>query len=336
MNGDKTTGAIKPRPRKRKSKPQAYTLAKVNRPPESLPWMWFTKERLTSPAWRCRSFQCMKFLEFLEVENLKFGGARNGELLATYDQLAAFGLLRRTILSTIDEAEALGLVEVRAGFRGAKGVAAANRYRLTYTASLATDINGAEYYIEATNEWRKITAEAAAAATTRASHSRTASRQEKRDERYPRGNSDRDPCGNSAGVPRGNSLRTTPIEIIENDRVPAWSTTLNNLPPQQRNAHSEAPSDHEPDGLKSSSHDHESEDRRILGPTKLSKRAFAQTLIDTRKSAGLSIDEAGLITGFGAKGIQNIEAGKATVAASARERLINQLAGAGRREETHA
>ena len=55
-----------------------------------------------------------------EIEHLRHGGADNGSLLATYNQLEAFGIGRRFIFGAIREAEQRGLVVVERG--GRKGV----------------------------------------------------------------------------------------------------------------------------------------------------------------------------------------------------------------------
>src|SRR5689334_19319791 len=89
----------------------------AGRPPEGGPWIWHQAELLSSPAWRPRSINCVRLIEFLLLEHMAHGGVENGNLLATYDRLAAFGLSRRLISQAINEAEELGLVRAQRGGR---------------------------------------------------------------------------------------------------------------------------------------------------------------------------------------------------------------------------
>ena len=89
-------------------------------PPEGENWIWHTLASLDSPAWRSRSIHCRRLIDFLEIEHLRHGGADNGSLLATYNQLEAFGIGRRFIFGAIREAEQRGPVVVECG--GRKGV----------------------------------------------------------------------------------------------------------------------------------------------------------------------------------------------------------------------
>lgn len=127
---------------------------KVGAPPEGEGFTWNTRERLLSAAWRSRSINCVRLLEFLEVEHLAHGGFENGALLAPFDQLVRFGIPRRLIKATIQEAEAKGLLVVkRTKLRGSKKPKA-HRYRLTYVWT-RIEHDGVKDWQEPTDDWRR-------------------------------------------------------------------------------------------------------------------------------------------------------------------------------------
>jgi len=125
---------------------------KLNAPPEGN-WVWYSREFMESDAWRARSINCARFIEFLECEHMAHAGTENGKLYAPFDQLVEkWGIRRAAIREAIDEAIALGLVrESRTG--GRKGyLYAASKYRLTYRATIHNQA-------PPTNEWKGITTE---------------------------------------------------------------------------------------------------------------------------------------------------------------------------------
>ncbi len=113
-----------------------------------------TRDMLASPAMRALSLTGRRLLDFLLIENMNHAGTDNGALLATKDQLMAFGLSRRLIAPAVRELVFLGLVRVERGRLTRGGVKAPNLYRLTFYA----DNEGAP----ATNEWKGTTDEAIA------------------------------------------------------------------------------------------------------------------------------------------------------------------------------
>lgn len=114
------------------------------KPPQGEPWMWQTLEFLLSPALRACSIQARWMLDFLHAEHCFHGGQENGQLKATYDQLAAFGIPRKYIRATIYELEHLGLLEVtHTGGRDNPST-----YRLRHLPTLNKS---------PTNEWKRIT-----------------------------------------------------------------------------------------------------------------------------------------------------------------------------------
>lgn len=81
------------------------------RQPPTKPWCWNTLQRLESDAWRSRKINTVRFIEFLEREDMRHGAAENGNLKAPYEQLEAWGISARHVKAAIDQAIELGLVE---------------------------------------------------------------------------------------------------------------------------------------------------------------------------------------------------------------------------------
>lgn len=125
---------------------------KIWGPPKGEPWAWLTTELLASPAWRLRSINAARFIDFLLIEHRNHAGRENGNLKATYDQLVEFGLTRSEIKAAILEAGFLGLVKVT--HEG--GRYAGNNQPSTYRLTFYTSRDAAP----ATNEWKGKTAEA--------------------------------------------------------------------------------------------------------------------------------------------------------------------------------
>ncbi|MFO1163035.1 MAG: hypothetical protein U1E60_29655 [Reyranellaceae bacterium] len=100
---------------------------KSRRPPPGEPWVWLTRELMKSDAWRSRSINAVRLIDFLLVEHMAHGGTANGRLLAPRRQLKAYGIGGQYISRTIEEVETSGLVEVRRG-----GMRVAVLYALTW------------------------------------------------------------------------------------------------------------------------------------------------------------------------------------------------------------
>jgi hypothetical protein len=75
------------------------------------PWCWTSLELVESDAWRSRSINTVRFIDFLLRENMRNAGAENGLLKAPYEQLEAWGIGAQYVSSAIEEAEQLGLVD---------------------------------------------------------------------------------------------------------------------------------------------------------------------------------------------------------------------------------
>jgi hypothetical protein len=108
-------------------------------------------EMMNSSAWRTLSLSARRLLDFLDIENRRHGGKRNGQLIATFEQLAAYGMAdRHCIAPAIREAVALGfLVVTRQGVAGNADERQASQYRLTYHPAEGVPGYGS-------NEWRTI------------------------------------------------------------------------------------------------------------------------------------------------------------------------------------
>ena len=113
--------------------------------------MWLTRELISSAAWRSRSINVVRLLDFLMIEHMHHAGTENGNLKATYDQLAAWGLTRSEIRSATEEADFLGLLRFMRGGRWA-GTNRPSTYRLT----LLPDRDGNP----PTDDWRRKSTEA--------------------------------------------------------------------------------------------------------------------------------------------------------------------------------
>ncbi len=122
----------------------------INSPPPGEPFAWLTRDLIVSPAWRARSINCVRLINFLLMEWMNHAGTENGNLKATYDQLVAHGLTRSEIRPATEEAEFLGLIRFERGGRWA-GTNKPSRFRLTFYA----DKDGAP----ATNQWQAKTDE---------------------------------------------------------------------------------------------------------------------------------------------------------------------------------
>jgi hypothetical protein len=108
-------------------------------------------EMLESPAFRALSRAAHQVLARVEVEHAHHGGADNGELPVTYDQLVEYGVHRHAIAPAIRELVALGFIQITAkGCAGNERYRRPNLFRLTYRpAKNVTTGDG-------THEWRSV------------------------------------------------------------------------------------------------------------------------------------------------------------------------------------
>ncbi len=119
-------------------------------PPQGEPWTWLTRELLASPSWRALSINGYRLMSFLLVEHCNHAGRENGRLMATHEQLKAYGMTSDAIRQVIDECVALGLIEHTRGGRWG-GTNKPSTFRLTFYA----DAEGSP----PTNDWKRFTVE---------------------------------------------------------------------------------------------------------------------------------------------------------------------------------
>ncbi|ODT22156.1 MAG: hypothetical protein ABS35_15485 [Kaistia sp. SCN 65-12] len=90
-------------------------------------------EMLLSPAWQSAPRPLRRMIERLEIEHLRHGGLKNGELFVSFNQFVEFGISRRSIKPAQTLGKALGLLDVVQDHNLAQGsIRAPNAYRLTY------------------------------------------------------------------------------------------------------------------------------------------------------------------------------------------------------------
>lgn len=100
-----------------------------------------------SPAWCGLPDNARRVLDRLEVEHMLKGGAKNGELIVTYDDFVQAGIRRGSIKRALMEAAALGFLRVtRQGYAARMEVRVPSLYRLTY-------VRGTGEKPPVTNDW---------------------------------------------------------------------------------------------------------------------------------------------------------------------------------------
>ena len=116
-------------------------------------WVAHTKGMRESSAWRCLPDTARRVLDRLELEHMRHGGARNGDLICTYSDFVRSGIRRASISLAIRQTVALGFVEVMdSGGRSISGFRAPSRYRLTY-------LNGVGRSSIPTDDWKRISSD---------------------------------------------------------------------------------------------------------------------------------------------------------------------------------
>ena len=120
---------------------------RTQKPPPGEPWVWLTRELLTSDAWCSLRINSRRLIEFLLIEHMSHAGRCNSDLKVTYDQLQAFGLSRSEISAAIEEAEFLGLIRVNHGGRWQM-----TNQPSTFCLTFYSDKDGNP----ATNDWKRV------------------------------------------------------------------------------------------------------------------------------------------------------------------------------------
>lgn len=94
-----------------------------NGPPKGQSWTWLTQQMLESPAWRAMPLASRRVVDRIIIEQIAHAGRKNGELTVTYNDFAAYGIRRSTIIEAIAIAEALGFIDVTLRGRRSYGIA---------------------------------------------------------------------------------------------------------------------------------------------------------------------------------------------------------------------
>ncbi|GAA2885544.1 hypothetical protein GGQ99_005066 [Aminobacter niigataensis] len=110
-------------------------------------------EMLMHPTWNLAPVPLRRMLERLEVEHLRHGGYKNGELFVSFNQFVAASISRRKITATQDLGEALGLMEVIRSTETSGDLRAPNSYRLTYVPAINSKAP--------TDEWKAVSSDRA-------------------------------------------------------------------------------------------------------------------------------------------------------------------------------
>jgi len=88
---------------------------KAGGPPKGQAWVWQTRDLLSSAAWRSLGINARRLIDFLLIEHMSHGGKENGRLLAPRRQLWKAGIGNHFVSEAIEEAVALGIVDVKRG-----------------------------------------------------------------------------------------------------------------------------------------------------------------------------------------------------------------------------
>lgn len=110
-------------------------------------------ELLLSPAWRLAPRPLRNLLERLEIEHLRHGGFKNGELYVGYSAFVEHGISRRSIKPVLTLGKSLGLLEVIYTEVSSGDVRPPNAYRLTYVPAKGKS--------GPSDEWKTVTADRA-------------------------------------------------------------------------------------------------------------------------------------------------------------------------------
>jgi hypothetical protein len=130
--------------------------SKVRDVPPGQPFVQRSVELLESRAMRGLSRHAHRILLRFEVEHCRHAGKENGYLVVTYDQFVEWGVPRKFINPTIAELVTTGLLVVERKGRARAGDGQPSLYRITYLKSKFVPIAGSPYYLEPTNDWKKI------------------------------------------------------------------------------------------------------------------------------------------------------------------------------------
>jgi hypothetical protein len=83
---------------------------KASRPPVGEPWVWLTRELLSSDAWRTMSINERRIIDLLLIENMNHAGTSNGLLRISHRQFIRSGVTKNAVAPAIRGLEQRGLV----------------------------------------------------------------------------------------------------------------------------------------------------------------------------------------------------------------------------------
>ena len=101
-------------------------------PPEGQPWFWMTKAMLGSITFRALSISARRVLDAAIYEHMSNGGAENGNLGVTYDQLEAWGVTTADVRKALAELFATGFLRRTSEGMFTMGGRTQARYALTW------------------------------------------------------------------------------------------------------------------------------------------------------------------------------------------------------------
>jgi hypothetical protein len=135
--------------RPRRGPAEQRRMVRLNRPPAGEPFVWFTREMMTSAAWRGLSEAAWRVLCRVVIEHTDHGGTENGNLPVTYDDFERYGIRRKSIKRAVQELVALGWIDVVSPGRSGSGI---GRCPATYALCWLPTVDGAA----ASNRWKAI------------------------------------------------------------------------------------------------------------------------------------------------------------------------------------
>lgn len=107
-----------------------------------------------SPAWRAAPDHCRRVLDRVELEHMNHGLRKADGLCVTYDNFVEWGIPRAAVRLAVEQAVALGFLEiVRRGYSVKGEAKVPSLYRLTYAKQLGPDGKAVG---KTSDEWRNI------------------------------------------------------------------------------------------------------------------------------------------------------------------------------------